>query len=129
MGPCVESVREVDEQDRRHPDKAESGHDQAQTPAVTSSGEQAEERGEKAEGNEQVGVGLAGGLDVDGGWPRRTGHARVGSLTDLDPTVVEELGGDEPGPGGGDDNADRPLWGDDGAGAGRDAHRGRAAAS
>jgi hypothetical protein len=109
LGSRVEPVREVDEQDRGHRDEAEGGHRQPQPAPVATGGEEAEQGGERAQRDQQVGVSLTGGLDVDGRGPGDVGQAGVARLADLDSAVVEELGGDETGADGDDDGADCAL--------------------
>jgi hypothetical protein len=112
LGPLVESAGKVDEQDRRHRHEAEGGNDQSQSAAIAASCQDPEKDAEKAERDQQVSVGIAGGLHVGGRRSRDARQAGVTRLADLDRPVVEELGGDQADAGGDDYGADRPLGGD-----------------
>jgi hypothetical protein len=67
-------------------------------------------------------MSLPRGSDLDGRW-RGSGKPGVARLADLDRPVVDKLRCDQESGGGKDGEADRPLWSEHAAGAGRGAPR------
>jgi elongation factor G len=119
----VQAGREIHEQDDREAEQAEPEDDAAEAAAAAvAQDRQRQDGGERRHRQQQVGVGPAGVFDAD---PRRArrGQAGVAPPADLDRPVLGELRGGEAAGGGEDRQADRPLRGEHGAGAGGGAGR------
>jgi elongation factor G len=123
LGAGVEAGRQVDEEDDGQAEQAQREDDPPQaTPPLAVQHRQGEAGGEQGHGDEQVGMGLAGGLRAHGRGARRR-QPGVTGLADLDRAVIDELGGEETGRGAEDRQADRPLRRQHATGPGRDALR------
>ena len=119
----VEAGGPVDEEDDGGAQQAEDEDDPAQLRPPPAGRGQRQHGGQQPHGHQQVGVGVDRSLGVHGRRPGRLGQAGVAGAADLDAAVVDELGGQQTGGGGGDHAADRPLRGDRGARPGRGPHR------
>ena len=109
LGTGVETGRQVDQEDHGEAEQAEGEDDPTQpAPPSVAQDDQGEGGGEHADRDQQVGVGLTGGLNADRGRTRRR-QPRVACLPDLDGAVVDELRDDQAGGRGEDRHADRPL--------------------
>ena len=122
QGAGVEPRRPVDEEDDGEADQAEEEDDPAEPVAPGHGRHQGQRDGQEPDRDQQVGVGGAGRFDAfeRGRGPRQ---ARVARLPDLDPAVIDELGGDEETPGGDDRRADRAFRGQCRTGRGGDPDR------
>ncbi len=119
LGAGVQPCRQVDQEDDGKAEQAERKDDPPQPPTTpVAQYRQGQGGGQQRDGDQQVGVGLAGGLGIDRGRGRRrqTGIAR---LADLDRAVIDELRDREAGGRGEDRQADRSLGSENGTGARR----------
>ncbi len=119
----VEAGGQIDQEDDREAEQAKHEDDSPEpTASLVAQRPKGEKRRKQRHGDQQVGVGLAGGLGIHGrrGRSRQPGIAR---LADLDRAVLGELGCDQERRGGEDGQADRTLWGEHRAGAGGDTPR------
>ena len=90
----VEPGGPVDEEDHGEAEEAESEDDPAEPVAPGPGRDQGNRRGDHADRDQEIIVRSTGGFEVE---ERRRGgrEACVAGLPDLDPVVVDELGGDE----------------------------------
>ncbi|MGC1852573.1 MAG: hypothetical protein WA687_09070, partial [Solirubrobacterales bacterium] len=110
-GRCtrVQPGGQIDQKDDREAERSEGEDDSPQpAAALVAQRGQGESGGKQRHRDQQVGMGLPGGLDLDGRG-RCSRQAGVARLADLDRAVVGELGGDQEGGGGDDRQADCPL--------------------
>jgi hypothetical protein len=116
LGASVETGRQVDQKDDREAEQTEDEDDAAETPPSRVAHRQhCQCRGKQRHRQQQVSVRLARRLGGDR-WRGGRQEARVAGLPDLDGAVLDELGDCEAGGGSDDHGANRPLWGQHGAG-------------
>jgi hypothetical protein len=122
LRPGVEAGPHVDGEDHGEAERPEDEDDPAErSTAAVAHNDRCQRCGQQGDGDQQEGVCVEGSLDADGGGagPRQPG---VGVAPDLNPPVVDELGGDQAGGGGEDHDAGPALGREHGAAPGRRPH-------